>query len=453
MTNAFMETEETFPTPPSALLEEKARLALSNVLLDMPHLAGLVTQVRLQMDERVATAAVFASGRMLFNPRWLAQLPLKTATFVMAHELMHLVLLTHERTDGSNPQLFNVAHDIIINQMLEKELGMKTPANGLTYKNVVQKASWHRFEETSTLSLEEVAALLNTEGNPEKIKSRPCWSDAGTDAEDTGNTDLGEALRQALGQGGSAKKDTQLSDVFTAQDEQQLFPKETTAQLKEAAKDLRQRVFEVLSAQRMHEAVAKTFGQEHGHGTEAGNSSLTYNALRLHYQPPWQWALQQWMEATAPARNTYARPSRRGEHRDFVRPGKERTGHTLHIVLDTSGSMTNELSTALGAIVSFCETTGVETVHVLQCDTGVTADEWLSLAELEKFEAKGFGGSDMSPGMERLAEDPEVERAIVITDGYIRYPSLPMPYEVLWVLTGQNDNFEPEYGRAIRVKE
>ena len=42
-------------------------------------------------------------------------------------------------------------------------------------------------------------------------------------------------------------------------------------------------------------------------------------------------------------------------------------------------------------------------VPILQCDIEVTRDEWLEPAQLTEFQVAGFGGSDMSPALNRLA--------------------------------------------------
>lgn len=122
----------------------------------------------------------------------------------------------------------------------------------------------------------------------------------------------------------------------------------------------------------------------------------------------------------------------------------------MHIVLDTSGSMVEDLAGALGAIGSFCEANNVEDVHILQCDESVTVDEWVAASDLESYEIKGFGGSDMSPAMNLLAEDGSVEAAIVITDGFIYYPDDPVPYDVLWAIVSDwYSDFEPNYGIVV----
>jgi len=186
-------------------------------------------------------------------------------------------------------------------------------------------------------------------------------------------------------------------------------------------------------------------------GTEPGSSEITLDALRSFYQPPWDLALQRWMESVAPGPRTYARPSRRAAGQsDIVLAGRKREGWTLHIVLDTSGSMEAEFPRVLGRIADFCDTVNVAQVHVLQCDADVSADEWVDPAELQRFSIRGLGGSDMSPALLRLAEDPEVEAAVVITDGYIAYPDTEPPYRVLWIVTGP-EQFQPHYGQVIAL--
>ena len=186
---------------------------------------------------------------------------------------------------------------------------------------------------------------------------------------------------------------------------------------------------------------------------EPQRGSTMMQAVRDAYAPPWELAMQRWMDAVAPGERTYARPSRRGADRsDLVRPGRRRTGWTLHIMLDTSGSMTDILPRALGAIGAFCDATGVGEVRVVQCDIEVTSDQWVEPQQLAEFKVSGFGYSDMAPGIRHLAEDPEVESAILLTDGYIEIPAEAPPYRMLWAMIGQvNANFRPPYGVVLQL--
>lgn len=122
----------------------------------------------------------------------------------------------------------------------------------------------------------------------------------------------------------------------------------------------------------------------------------------------------------------------------------------LNVIVDTSGSMAEEIPRALGAIADFCDSVAVDQVRLLQCDVTVTSDELLSPTALAAFTVSGYGGSDLTPAMERLAADPQVRAAAIITDGEIQFPPEPMPYAVLWVLPpGRSAAFHPDYGRVV----
>lgn len=81
-----------------------------------------------------------------------------------------------------------------------------------------------------------------------------------------------------------------------------------------------------------------------------------------------------------------------------------------------------------------------------------TVDEFVSPEELLHYRIAGYGGSDMGRALVRLAEDPEVEAVLVLTDGYIDCPAEAMPHRLLWVLSGQmSDEFAPPYGHVLRM--
>ena len=105
---------------------------LKLLTVPMPYLAGLAASLKFSLDDRIPTMGVFASGRMIANPKFAAKLKDNELIFVLAHELIHLALRTHDRARGSHHLEFNYAHDYIINDILRAELGFTTvPAGGL----------------------------------------------------------------------------------------------------------------------------------------------------------------------------------------------------------------------------------------------------------------------------------------------------------------------------------
>lgn len=393
---------------------------LRMVTAPFPHLAGLAAAVRVTIDSGVPTMGVFASGRLVANPDFTARLSGDDLVFVLAHELLHLALRTHERARGSGQLEFNYAHDYIINDMLRHALGLeKIPAGGLDMPGARDR------------SAEEIVVEMRRAGKFADSRTQVWEGEAVT-------------VEQAMGAGKSAGDAQQMGDVLDARREREMFPQDSADQEQRARamRDLAQRGM----------ALAKALGALRGRGAAPGSTKQTVRALRGVYHAPWQIALQRWLESVSPGERTFTRASRRGaEREDVVMPGRQRYALRLNILLDTSASMSEDIPLALGAVADFCEAAGVDEIRVVQCDTAVTSDETLSPGELAEYDVKGYGGSDLTAAFQMLGEDPRVSAVIVVTDGDIAFPPDPPPYAVLWAIPGATTTFAPRYGRVISM--
>ena len=379
---------------------DRIRRGLRMVTAPFPYLAGLAAATRVDIDDRVPTMGVFESGRMVANAAFVNKLNDNDLLFVIAHELLHLALRTHDRARGSDRLQFNYAHDYIINDILRAELGRTSiPAGGLDMPGARKR------------SAEEI--LLEMKRNAERERK-----------------------------GGDG-------DVLESSLEREWFPgsAENAAEQEEKAAKAAEAAAKALS-------LARAMGALRGvRGVDPGTQQQVVGALRGIYRTPWELALQRWIESVAPGERTFTRPSRRGAERDdIVLPGRRRQGWMLNLILDTSGSMANELAPALGAIADFCDTVAVDKVRVIQCDAAVTADHHIDPGALKAYPITGYGGSDLSPAMHHLAQDRDVRAVLIITDGDIAYPPQSMPYEVLWVLPPSASSFRPTYGRVLRME-
>jgi predicted metal-dependent peptidase len=389
------------------------------VTVPFPHFAGLVRTIRVGLDERVPTMGIFASGRLVVNPRFVSQLKENELIFVLAHEIFHLALRTHDRAVGSDPLQFNYAHDYIINDILRGELGFQhVPAGGL---------EWPGARE---MSAEEI--LLQMDKNPNHLAQ------------------IGAGVWQlSAGSRGASSSPGNEGDVLDGQLERQWFPNEASSDQEAQAEAIKETAAKALSLGRLMGTMRGL-----GRGADPGTSNQLVTALRGLYRTPWEMALQRWLESVAPGPRTFIRPSRRGADRlDVVLPGRKREGWILNVVLDTSGSMTEEIPRALGAIADFCDGVAVDQVRLVQCDTAVTSDKFLMPADVARHEITGYGGSDLSAAMQHLADDPNVEAVVVLTDGDILYPEEEMPYEVLWILPARSSvAFHPPYGLVLHMQ-
>jgi predicted metal-dependent peptidase len=422
---------EALPAAPSPH-ETLARIAkgLRLVTVPLPHLSGLAAAVRVELDQRVPTMGIFASGRLLANPSFVATLKENELVFVLAHELLHLALRTHDRAKGSGRIEFNYAHDYIINDILRAELGFTTiPAGGLDMPGA------------RTKSAEQI--VLEMRKNGESMPSRTrVWDGQAVSARGA----FGPGSPKDAKAGRKEDGDAEVGDVLDEQRERDWFPQDSDAQAEQARK------IEEMAARSL--ALAQAMAAMRGRGTDPGASQQAVIALRGLYRTPWEMALQKWLESAAPGERTFMRPSRRGADRhDVVLPGRKRESWMLNVVLDTSGSMTDEVPRALGAIADFCDAIAVDQIRLMQCDTAVTADDVLSPEQLAAYQVSGYGGSDLTPALLALADDPRVTAAVVVTDGDVALPADEMPYDVLWVLPANgNPGFRPPYGHVITMQ-
>ncbi len=393
---------------------DRIHRGLRRLTVPFPQFAGLAAAVRVAIDESVPTMGVFASGRLVANSQFTAKLSDADLQFVLAHELLHLALRTHERAVGSKHLEFNYAHDYIINDMLRDALGMGIPAGGLDMPGARERTA------------EDIVLEMRRNPNTTQARSR-VWD--------------GETVTIEIALSGGAPD---AGDVLDAALERKMFPGSAEEQ------DKRARAIRDLAVKGL--AMAAALGAMRGRGIGSGGGQQNVRALRGIYRTPWQVAIQRWLEGVSPGERTFTRASRRGADReDIVLPGRRRETMTLNVILDTSGSMSDDIPFAIGAIADFCEATGIDDIRIVQCDTTVTSDERLSPAELAEYQVKGYGGSDLTAAFAALVEDPRVTAAIVITDGDITYPREPMPYAVLWVVPGATTTFEPPYGRVVTM--
>jgi predicted metal-dependent peptidase len=397
----------------SESIAERVARVLRLVTVPFPHLSGLVGAARVTVERRLPTMGVFASGRLSVNPGFVARLNDRDLMFVLAHEMLHLALRTHDRAKGARRLEFNLAHDYIINDMLRAELGVQAiPASGLDMPGAREK------------SAEEIVLEMRRKGK-----------------------DAAPRMRVWEAQPGAGSESDDGGDVLADDVERDWYPDDAAKQKADAER------MKALAARSL--ALAEAMGAMRGmRGHAAGTTRETVAALRGLYRTPWQLALQRWMEAVAPGERTFTRPSRRvAPQADVVLPGRRRQGWLLNVVLDTSGSMSGEIGKALGAIADFCDAVGVDQVRLVQCDAEVTSDEFLAPDALGEREIAGYGGSDLSPALLHLAADPRTRAAVVVTDGDIEYPREPLPFDVLWVLPADvRTAFSPPYGRVVTME-
>lgn len=343
-----------------------------------PLLGSLSADFRLIEDPvlcirmRVSVAAVNAELKEIYvNPA--AALDEAQCRFVLAHELLHVGLNHHSRSEGRDFFLWNVACDFVINGwLMEMNVG-DMPDRGTLYdpelKGLSAEAVYdrmatdmRRFRKLTTLRGTGLGDMLEGAGSE--------WWRRGD------GMALDEFYRRCLGQG-------------------------------------------------------LVYHQTHERGyLPAG----LIEEIRALSQPPipWDVELARWFDVhflPVEQVRSYARQSRRQSSTpDIPRPRwtpmhGAMEGRTFGVILDTSGSMDrNLLAKALGAISGYSISRDVPRVRVVFCDAATYDQGYMAPEDIaESVKIRGRGGTVLQPAvalLENAADFPKDGPILIITDGY-----------------------------------
>jgi predicted metal-dependent peptidase len=366
--------------------------AMSWFMSAFPLLAAVAAGFTLVPDAEIARAwdisiaAVSAEhGEIYINPS--ASLSTGEWRFVLAHEMLHAALGHDRRAHGRDTYLWNVACDYVINGWLTA-MGVGHIPETALYDPQLTGLSAESVYDTLTTDLRRVRRL-RTLGR-------------------TGGDVLGDWLTEpeAAQRRGSRRPSRRTP--------WELFDRPRQVDLDEFYRR------------------ALTQGLEY-HTSRRGTlpSGLEEEIRALAHPPlPWDAQLARWFDEHVHApdsQRTYARASRRqAATPDISRPGRVRPEQlarrpTFGVVLDTSGSMPNQLlGKALGAIASYATARDVPAARVVFCDAVAYDAGYLSVDLIaDRVRVRGRGGTVLQPGIDLLQtalDFPADGPILIITD-------------------------------------
>jgi predicted metal-dependent peptidase len=289
--------------------------------------------------------------------------------FVLAHEMLHAALRHGDRVGTRDPFLWNIAADYVINGWLI-EMGVGTPPDGLLHDPALKGLSAEAVYDLIARDLRRLRRIATLRGRG-----------------------LGDILTEPVHRAGDP---VALDDFYRR---------------------------------------ALTLGLSNHESYQRGllPAGLLDEIAVLSQPPlPWDAKLARWFDEFVPAvekRRSYARPSRRQSSTPHIpRPGWYRPEEldkrvTFGVVLDTSGSMGNELiGKALGAIASYALARDVPAARVVFCDAAAYDAGYVPVETIAgRVRVRGRGGTVLQPGvtlLETVDDFPADGPILIITDGY-----------------------------------
>jgi predicted metal-dependent peptidase len=354
-------------------------------------LTALALFARFQASTQLPTAAT--DGRDVFlNPEFFARLAPPERDGLLLHEVLHAALLHVARRGGRNPQLWNIAADIVVNGIILRE-GYELPPGGVVDRRLEQ------------FSVEEVYELLLREG-----KQRPPPEIA-----DLVETPPGAPEGAAEGAEGEQKR---------AADERYWQQARQQAEMQAAAAQP---------------------------GTEPGGMQRELSSLRA---PRLDWRTRLWRYLVHTPTD-FAGFDRRFVGQGTYLETLDSQSLRVFVAVDTSGSIDRgALETFIGEVRGILGAYPHLRCELYYADMKLYGPHPLT-ARSELPTPQGGGGTDFRPFFKALAarSDPHTASvAIYLTDGWGNFPRIPPRTPTLWVVTpGGRDLGKFPFGEAIRL--
>ncbi len=149
---------------------------------------------------------------------------------------------------------------------------------------------------------------------------------------------------------------------------------------------------------------------------------------------------------------SYSRASRRQAGSKIILPSMREPEVNMAIVVDTSGSMSDDqLSQCLGEVKGCIRAAGFSAVPVISCDAAVHGTQKVTSAK--KVQLKGRGGTDMSVGIEAAALlKPRPDIILILTDCQTPWPEqAPEARIVIGWVHSKGDTYKPEVPKYAKL--
>lgn len=410
---------------------QKARVQL---VMNHPFFGQIALHLHLRETHAIPTLAV-STKSMFFNPDYVAKLSSEAVVSAVMHEVMHRVLLCHERLGSRDIKIWNMAQDYCINYILKQS-------------GIHLEPGWLYDEELGKLDADEVYRKLMESAI--KIPMIGIGSGKGDGNEDD-DASGGKSQGDKDGDGDEDDGEGQaVPDPDEANDHQDCGcgwiapPEEPMTESNRNANEAEMK--RIIAA-------AATIQRMAGN-TPAGLERFIDSLL--HPKVDWRSVLRQFVEQRAKNDYNWMRPNRRYIGGGLYLPSLDslETGE-LVIAVDSSGStmgMMNQFIAELSGILEMCRPTKV---YVVYCDAAVGSYEEFGPDDLPlKVHVTGGGGTRFSPMFEWVQEQGIYPRAMIyLTDLECNdYPDDEPDYPVLWAYMGSHGT-TPPFGQVVEIDD
>lgn len=434
-------------------------------------------------DPRLDTAMTDGKS-IFFDIDFMSRLKPEEIQFVLGHEIWHTVMLHFARCDKRSKNLFNIAGDMEVNQILEAD-GFFPPEKVIFPNRTHSRHCEFNFPDN--LSAEEYYDLLvkyqeeekrkNAEEKKELNDKKSEYQTNSLDDKVFDDFDNNESKMDKAKKYKKSKKDNGLDEQFDKHfDKDEDFNESLNKAIEEGSDDKygkkeeadREFVPQNLTnesqireaTEKVREMVIGAAQQiERAKGELPGHIKKYIDKL-IEAKMPWKEILAAFITSGVGSNSNWNVPNKRFAYSGTYLPSHDGDMMRIAVGIDTSGSCQNDCEKFLSEISGIAKNFDQYELHLIQCDTEVKDytmfDQNNPLdPENNQIEFKGFGGTNLHPIFNYIdLNDVNVDAAVIFTDGYCEKFDQNEMFDIpiLWVITGNNDCKNLEVGQKIYME-
>lgn len=133
------------------------------MLVKYPFFGSVVASVGYKENKDIPTAGTDGET-IYYNPKYLESLSVEEQTFIFAHEVCHIAFNHILRSEGKDPELWNIATDGVINQFLKRD-GLKMAPGGVDMAEAINYDAEQLYEKLLQEKQQRQQQQQNGQGN------------------------------------------------------------------------------------------------------------------------------------------------------------------------------------------------------------------------------------------------------------------------------------------------
>lgn len=443
------------------------------MIVKYPFFGSVVASVDYKENKDIPTAGTDGET-IYYNPKYLESLSVEEQTFIFAHEVCHIAFNHILRSEGKDPELWNIATDGVINQFLKRD-GLKMALGGVDmaeainydaeqlYEKLLQEKQQRQQQNGQGNSQSEQVNQQQSQqqnssnsGNSQEQDKRlqeQSSGDSGKDSqeEDKSKQDVGhdthsmweQAVKKHKEQQEKSDKKESLLDKLLGKDKKEKSELEKKQEELEGMgeKDAFKKNLENKKKQleELKEAISKQASQA---GTSTNRDVRTVNDIGTA-KPivDWRYVLREAIKYDV----DWSYKNATLEDGVVTANLEEQPMPETEIVLDTSGSINEVL---LKNFLRECKNILQHTKLKVGCfDTEFYGFHEIRTEEdIENMRFEGGGGTDFDVAVGAFSR--RVENKIIFTDGEASMPDMSL--DAIWIVFG-GERINPKGGKVINI--